>query len=358
MTESAPENAPQTPETRAPRIAVPRKKNPNRVAQGTASSEVETQGETVFGIIPGKATSWSLEKEMPGGQIQKQQHPNAERTAYVQEWPIAELSEETVRDRWGGGRFRVRWHGHTVHGQRVMLGQGRVVTIIDNPPSTPQPSLTAPPDDLQRTFTLMRLFDERAQASLANVLQAAGAIANSNRGMDPAMLQLMMQNQQQQMAQLVTELRTASDRQIAELRAEMQASQVRAARPIAPAPVQSAVGAAASAVKDALIKPGEPAGDQIKAAFMNYAIENPNAVVDVIKSIPQILEGVAKVIQPKPAPAQARARRQVIDVQHQDMAPQPQPPQAPTPPIQPGLNGFVATRPREVEGQPAGSVAP
>lgn len=357
MSETAIENEPGTndpPAIVAPRAARPHRKSAAKSQARTAASNVETQGETIFGAIPGKATHWSIERELPGGQSQKQQHPNEERTAYLQEWPIADLSEETVRDRWGGGRFRVRWHGLSALGQRVHIGQGRLVTIIEAPAAAPSsPLRPEKEDDLSRTFTLMRLFDERSNASLANVLQAAGAIAGTNRGMDPQMMQLMMQNQQQQFAQLIAEMRASSDRQIAELRAEIATQGVRSARPVSPPIAPAAASAIAGAAKDALFKPGEPVGEQLKASFMNYAVENPNEVVNLIKTVPQILEAVAKVIQPPPPPAVARSRR-TIDVAPVHEAP----PDVAMPPIQPGLNGFASQRPKEVEGQPAGTVTP
>lgn len=350
MTDSAQETPDVHPEPAppAPRLARSHKKNPNLVASSTASSKPDIQGESTFGAIPGRAVYWSLEKETTGGQIQKMSYPNATNTAYVSEWPIVELTEENVRDRWGGGMFRVRWHGLSAAGGRVMLGQGRLVQVIGTvappTPAAPHAPSPGPTDDITRTLQLMSVFEDRSQKNLTGILQAASAIAaQSHSGMDPAMLQLLMQNQQQSqvmMTNMMAEMRASSDRQIAELRAVIEATVVRSARPVAPAVAAPIVQHAVGAAKEALFKAGEPAGDQLKSAFLNFAIENPQEVVNTIKSIPAILDGVAKVIQ-QPQPQQARPVRRTIDVEAQ---PAPEPP---PPPMQPGLNGFSADRQRD-----------
>jgi hypothetical protein len=103
------------------------------------------------------------------------------------EWPIETLSLETLRERWGGGRYVVEFYGTNPAGARVQRGKSSIVHlrqvehVIDFPkaqPVAPQASIApglaaASGGDLQTVISLLAFLEDRNEKSRA----AAGADA-------------------------------------------------------------------------------------------------------------------------------------------------------------------------------------
>ena len=82
--------------------------------------------ERVVGVRPERATHWGIGKKDHRGKFSKLDHPNAENVR-AQEWPIAELNFDVIRERWGTGAFRVFWFDRSSDPRdtAVVCGQGR-----------------------------------------------------------------------------------------------------------------------------------------------------------------------------------------------------------------------------------------
>jgi hypothetical protein len=68
------------------------------------------------------------------------------------EWPLRELSIETLRHRWGAGRYVIFWFGRNEEGQSVALGRGNPINLLElaagaEPPARPGAvRVPAPPE--------------------------------------------------------------------------------------------------------------------------------------------------------------------------------------------------------------------
>ena len=54
------------------------------------------------------------------------------------EWPVKELSIDTLRHRWGVGRYVIFWFGRNEEGQSVPLGRGNPIDLLELPGELPQ----------------------------------------------------------------------------------------------------------------------------------------------------------------------------------------------------------------------------
>ena len=54
------------------------------------------------------------------------------------EWPLKELSIDTLRHRWGPGRYVIFWFGRNEEGQSVALGRGNPINLLELPGEAPR----------------------------------------------------------------------------------------------------------------------------------------------------------------------------------------------------------------------------
>ncbi len=170
----------------------------------------------------------------------------------LSEWPIKELSVETVRNRWGAGRYDLRWFGVDEEGNTVTLGRGKplhLVELPDEPRATERPAeasrIPAPP------------VESPSSPRASGELLALAAMRNQTGGRCPdmaSMLQLraFMEERQDRARQVQQhEARLAEERHRADLEVQIErerlATKERIAMIEANAQVQ-ARGRAASAV--------------------------------------------------------------------------------------------------------------
>jgi hypothetical protein len=122
--------------------------------------------------------------------------------------------------------------------------------------------------------------------------------------MDPAMVQLLMGQQQQTQALAATleALRTSGAEQTRLLREELAAVRRELADDDEEESTLSNVAKAAAPA----FRSGKPAGEQIKAAALNFLFENPTAILDILKPIvapiaQAVVASMAKAPAPEPA---------------------------------------------------------
>jgi len=145
----------------------------------------------VFGAIPETTTHWGICRRTVAGRWERLTHPN-DADMLLQAWPLEELTEETIRDRWGSGTFRTQWEGTTERGGRAHLAIGRVVTFQDKRPAAEQPAAAgapaAPTGDMAGTLSfamqLIGMADQRASQQVESIVRLAG-LGDPNRVQAP-----------------------------------------------------------------------------------------------------------------------------------------------------------------------------
>lgn len=121
-------------------------------------------------------------------------HPRPD-GAHLGEWPLADCTLETIRDRWGHGEFRVHWlindeEAADPSDRRRSAGNGNIFKldeiagdVVEEDPPTAAPVQVQPPSDgvtsqLDFAMRMMAMAEEKAHRTLQAILNASG----HNRG--------------------------------------------------------------------------------------------------------------------------------------------------------------------------------
>ena len=307
-----------------------------------------TPDHPVFGAAPVSVTHWAIKRQTPMGQWEPLSFVTPDGQVEVREFPIAELSVDIVRQRWGAGTYRVSWRDQAPNGGLVARGSGRIFTVPAAPVAAPQiaPSMTndALPSGFASAIAIMNVIESKA----ANQIAAMGQLAAMMRqpGTDPILLQILQQQQaqtaalQQSIAALAARVDAADDGDDDDDDDEPSAAgqMARAAVPV--------------------FRAGKPLSESLKAAIGNYFVENPEKLVDIVKTVPQVLEHISK-LGGQPQTVTVRPRAVVAAPAAAPPAPEP-PPKPSAPPMGPGLNGHAqqqakAAKDAAPEGSPARS---
>lgn len=316
---------------------------PVRRYKKTPAAERPSVALSPFGSVPQRCTHWGVKRQTPVGGWEPLGYRDPSSTLELREWPLAQLSEDTIRERWGAGTYRLQWYGTTDTGGRASLGQGRYLTLhpVAAPPPPPAP-VAAPPalGGFTEAIALMDLIDRRATGQLAAMTQLANLARGDGGAGTTQLLVTMMQQQQEQTRALIEAMREDSR---ANLRAMREIATGEDASGSSESTAAAAAGKAAGAILPAY-NPRKPMGEQAKAAAVSYFVQNPGEVFELVKSAPALLDSLAKLVASSQA-AQASAPPPA--------APPPTlaapPPAAPrrvvrmvSPPPEPGINGAVA----------------
>lgn len=129
----------------------------------------------IFGVVPPHATAWGMRRWPIGGTPTKLTAPR-EDGVDVEEWPLAELTVERVRELWGPGRYRAHWICAEADGRRRGAGPGRFFAITAQgsaanadegaplpPPSPSPPAGLNAGDPLAVALALQQTIDGRAE---------------------------------------------------------------------------------------------------------------------------------------------------------------------------------------------------
>ena len=96
---------------------------------------------------PELVTHWRILRVVEGGGETERQCWGTEGVMH-EEWPVRELSTETIRSRWGSGRYVLYWYSYR-DGKLFPMGGGRKVHLVDRPtePRAAGPArIPAPPE--------------------------------------------------------------------------------------------------------------------------------------------------------------------------------------------------------------------
>lgn len=257
-----------------------------------------TQHEPVFGKIPTRATHWSAKRLTPEGPRRLQwAAPGAD--AEGREWPLAELSSATLRERWGDGEFEVLWVGYARDGKRSALGHSPAVTIppqrvievapVAAPATAPTPMLSG----LTDFFQLHSIITAQANAQADRDRQFLLAVTQTqkNDGPDPTIVNAL-----------------AGIGRVLEQTNEAMATM--AAR-IAELEAGGADDDEEANAKPFVTKANAPMSEQAKAALGNLLAEHGGSLIENIPAIVELLKskanGASTAAAAKPAPAAAAA---------------------------------------------------
>jgi len=273
-----------------------------------------------FGGVPEGVTHWRMRRQQLGGGWEALSHAEPGAIAAVRVWPLAELKEEAIRERWGAGRYQVQWVRPTAGGGSNVLRGGQLVEILpETPPASATPVHAAALSsslgpEVDRTLQMMRMIAGEADAKMSSVLQFAAALAGrQNNGFGAAELELIMRNNREATAAAVAAAVAPLQAELASMRAELDGED-----DDEPGIVGAAAGAAASS---GLLR-GK--GAWVQAA--NFAAGNPELVKAALPIVADTLSKIAAIFTPaKPRPV--------------PMMPPPAPSSPPMPPPAASLHG-------------------
>lgn len=310
--------------------------------EGTATAGLPGY-ENLFGVPNHAVNAWGMLKREQG-KWRRQTRAGGDGT-HSREWPISTLTPRLVQEWWGPGEYRAQWLTHDPDNSdpgRRWVSQGNGLTFtLSPPPQTEAPPAPAPPAYAQspesalgpgfaQALAFMDVIDRRASGQLTGMAQFATIMMGQSRGVDPALAEIL-RNQAAQLARIET--------QLAESFEEPPSASAAPAAGVATTVAEGAVRAAPR------FRRGVPMGEQLREAFGNYAIENPDKVVEIVKAIPAVLSKLGELAKPAAPPPPPRPR--AVAVRTVPEAPPPEPP-APPPrrmPSGPGLNAFATATP-------------
>lgn len=130
------------------------------------------------GDVP-DAYTWTIHTERPGlGATSPALEYDDGSGVVAHEWPEAECSVDTIRERWGEGTYRVRWWGRDAAGVRSQRGNGRMLTLA---PIAPPPRAAAPAAPAASTtldpMRMVEMMMGARQAAQQETMQSLGALA-------------------------------------------------------------------------------------------------------------------------------------------------------------------------------------
>lgn len=318
-----------------------------------ATSSLPPSVTRLVGVPGPTVTMWGItKKKRVDGRYERMTYGDGN-GGRVRTWPLAELSAEVIRERWGAGEYRVCWfEGQSTKGCGLEFG-------IEEEEAPPPPrAAAAPPMPAERSgkglasfgqlgeaLELVSILDARANDSLVRTLQVAAAIGQRPSGLDAETLKAIFDRQDKLIEQLqanhaeqmraLTAKRAADEDEDEEEEDEGDESD---------GPKVGSVAAAAV--------PFIKGKQSLKSAFINYATENPADVFAVIKSIPEVMSQVSQMMKmPEPAPAPRPQPQQPVAL------PEAKPRQVRAVP-KPGLNQLFETPAPASVAPPAPAPAP
>lgn len=290
---------------------------------------------TIFGGIPASATMWALQRATLSGTWDACGHPDG--SVVRHEWPLSDLSDSVVSERWGAGTYRVQWFKHADNGGRKFLCCSAPITVLAKP--APAAAAAAPSEpsalsDLAQALQVMDLIDRRSDmkiAGMANLAKAlGGARTDSLSGED---LVRVMREERAHTTTMLTEA-------ISALNAKVDAIGARASGDDGGGVIGQAAKAAGGLVDGGTL-----------GSLMSFAKDNPDLAQTIVeKGLPMIqgaVLGVLSLFKP-PAPPVQRPRAQLAAVPNVQPTAEPEPRAAA---VDGGLSSWVPSPPA---ARPAG----
>ncbi len=178
-------------------VALPRAARPPQVSAVQAGVPI-----TIFGAVPREVTHWLAKKQTATGQWEPCGWAPPGAIAELTEFPLAELTEETFRDRWGAGLYEFQWVRHAANGGRNVLRATRSIRILPPPaaaappPAPPAPAASPLGDSFTLAMQIMQMIDRQSDAKLTGMAQLATLMSGQqSRGLGAAELELILSRQ-------------------------------------------------------------------------------------------------------------------------------------------------------------------
>lgn len=272
-----------------------------------------------WGSVPARVTHWSCTKRGVNGEWTSLGWSPPGSGVELREWPLTELSDDTIRQRWGPGVYRCGWYGPNGSGGRSHLGRGREVTILPLGVAAPiEPPTDALGPGFAQAVAVMDMIERRANTQLTSIAQLATVLA-SRGGPDPEVLALR--------AQLEAQRQAETDQRFAALLSEVRALRTEMYEPDDGAETETP--AAAPKRERPAFRAGDSVWDTLKERILNAALQNPEKALSVVGTVMQQIATIQKTPQQAPpAPEAPRAK--------------PLPRATPRAPRGPGLNESVS----------------
>lgn len=153
-----------------------------------------------LGLIPAGVGWWGISKRNDLGVWESQGWAAPGAGVESREWPLAELTEATIRARWGAGHFEPHWIRVTPNGGRRVLRGAREIRILPLPveasPAPPPPVAAGSP--LGEAFALARelraMVKDESDTTLNGLATMAQMFAGrQQQGLGAAELELILQ---------------------------------------------------------------------------------------------------------------------------------------------------------------------
>lgn len=348
--EQPPGGAPASPAQASPVRATPNPKRGRAVAAPPQAQPLDVGG---FGPVPAGITHWAIYRR-EGETSMRQSWMSPGEAMAKTEWPIAELSPETIRERWGDGVYQIAWFAPDPESgvlRKKNMGPQRVFPRLHAAAPAPAAPSAAPaglPGEWGAAFALMNAIESRADSQLEGLAKLASIMApRQSAGLDATVLTLLLDKQANTMKEAIAPLAQS----VASLTAKVAELENGDAEP-------SAIGGAVAAAAPLISKSGKGWAN----AVVGFAQSNPDVVSTVLSKGLDVVGKVAEAIKvaatppatPAPKP-RAIARPQLPEPSAYPGHSEPEAP--PPPPPGPGLNGFMREAQRKAPTEPAPSVA-
>jgi hypothetical protein len=292
-----------------------------------------------FGAIPPTCDYWAVARIGIGGGHEPLAHPAEDGSVDLRYWPIAELSPETLRKRWGPGEYLIEYRAHG--GAHRIKDAAKSVRV--KPLAEPIEE-RSPMDDMLRMFEVAEQRAAAAQIAATAATQAqimaASQLAGLARGPSDAaggeVVKLLLENQRLGFEKLIAVAEANAkatadrqDRELAAMRAEAKAKEA-----------ATEVGALAASVPRIFKK-----GMSVIDWAMAMGEQNPEVVGEVVKVVSSTvgvaaLKALAPLIQQWSAKPPLPERKRLTAIQGGQGTPSAkEPPPEPRPPLT-GLNAL------------------
>jgi hypothetical protein len=246
-----------------------------------------------FGNPTPDATHWQIHR-MGGAGDELLSFPDPDGVMSTR-WPIADLSMALVRERWGAGKYHVRWYTADGDGNRT---RGKSPTFEIRSADAPEAPAVVPVDDFGRFQAMQRQAQADARSETDRILSLAmqlGGRAAPATAPAPESEELRSMRAELQEMRTREAARTAADAVRAELRADLEASN----RRIAELERESERAEDDGPSLDL----ESPIMGQVVSLAVNAALKNPDLVTGLLSTI---MQKVAEA-RPNPAPPAASA---------------------------------------------------
>ena len=275
-------------------------------ARGTVPGMLDEATRNVVGVPNESVTHWGAQRRVRG-KWETLDYPDANGVRQRM-WPIADLTVDLFRERWGHGEFRVRWErldpeNPQPEHRRQNQGNGPAFALDPEPAGSDAREFAAaaaggPVDPLAFAMRLVEATDRRSQEQVERLARLAGlgggrSLEGGGAGDDAAA------TLRAELAEIRAEMRAAEERR----RIEDEHRRTLAERDREIERLQRELKDAEESDRPSppTFKPGVPFVDQLVAAAANLAVQRPEAVAALVSAAAPLIGRMMGASAPPPA---------------------------------------------------------